>query len=292
MSKTSRATPRTPSTTPIQIQVTGDDTPGIAAYAEDRLRQALINVRVPVLHTRARLTRYRDPSLAKPFVIQVNIDLNGQLVRAQLCAASAREAIDLVSDRLRRRLRHVLERQQGSWEDRRGRPVPGSNRAEGRIGHEASSRPTHQHRPVGERDVVRRKTVTSGPLDISRAVTALEDLDYDFYLFTEIDSGQDSVLDRTRDGYRLAQVRPQADGRPDPDAEPGPSGQSMTVSPLPVPHLSIGEAALHLGVEDRAFLFFEDAGSGRGAVVYRRFDGDYGLVAMASSAMASSQSAT
>jgi ribosome-associated translation inhibitor RaiA len=40
----------------------------------------------------------------RPAIAKANLDLNGQLIRAQATAATMREAVDRMSDRLRIRL--------------------------------------------------------------------------------------------------------------------------------------------------------------------------------------------
>jgi len=79
------------------------------------------------------------------------------------------------------------------------------------------------------------------------------------------------VIYRTAGGYRLAMAHP----------KPGrlsPLPASMTVSPLPAPRLSVREAAERLDAAGQPFTFFTDADTGRGCVVYHRYDGHYGLL--------------
>jgi hypothetical protein len=46
----------------------------------------------------------------------------------------------------------------------------------------------------------------------------------------------------------------------------------------PVPTIGVDDAIELLNLSDEPFVFFVDASSGRGAVLYRRYDGHYGLV--------------
>lgn len=260
---------------PVHVQVTGATTPGIAAYAERRLQEAVADSRFPVLHARVRITRQPDPAVDRPVVAQANLDLNGRFLRVQQRAPSAREAVDLMRERLRHRLRHVEERTQGTWEDRRGRaPVRADH--EWRHGQEPAHRPPYFPRPPEEREVVRRKAVVLRPCGLDEAAADLEDMGYDFHLFTEAGTGQDSVLYRSGPtGYRVAQVDPQ------PDARLAPHALLATVSDLPAPRLSVAEATERMAVWDRPFLFFVDPERGRGALLYHRYDGHYGLVSPA-----------
>ena len=256
---------------PVQVQVTGDLPPEIAPYAERRVREVFGDTHFPVLHARIRITRLPDPALERPVVAQANLDVNGRFVRAQLSARTAREAVDLLRDRLRHRLQHVLQRAEGNWEDRRSRRTAAGPH-EWRHGDEPAHRAAHYPRPPDERGVVRHKTVTparSGPDD---AAADMADLGYDFHLFTEAGTRQDSVLYRSGPtGYRLAQVRP----KPEALAR---HTLPLTVSDQPAPRLSVREAVERMAVWEQPFLFFQDRDHGYGAVLYHRYDGHYGLI--------------
>ena len=78
-------------------------------------------------------------------------------------------------------------------------------------------------------------------------------------------------VDIDLNGYRLAQ----ADPRP---RRLGPLDPSITVSEIPAPVLTLAEATTRLEALGRPFLFFVDAAAGRGNLLYRRYDGHYGLI--------------
>jgi len=61
--------------------------------------------------------------------------------------------------------------------------------------------------------VIRHKAYTPARQTPGEAITELELLGYDFYLFTDRTTGQDSVLYRTATGYRLAVVTGPVPGR-------------------------------------------------------------------------------
>jgi hypothetical protein len=252
-----------PNETPVQVQIVGDDTPDIGEYAESRLREAFADSRLPILHARIRITRHGNPARARPVVAQANLDVNGRLVRAQFRARTAQEAVDLLRDRLRRRLHDVLQRPgdpaaMGTWRTQAELPEQQDEKAV---------------LPVEQREIVRHKTVTPLRQDVGQAAAYMEDMDYDFHLFTETGTGQDSVLYRSgATGYRLAQVDPR------PDAPPQPQGQPVTVSDHPAARLSVPEAMERMAAWTQPFLFFRDTENDRGAVLYLRHDGQYGLI--------------
>lgn len=102
----------------------------------------------------------------------------------------------------------------------------------------------------------------------------MEALGFEFHLFTDQATGQDSVIYRTNGGYRMARARP-GTGRP------GLADASITVSDRPAPRLTPAAAVGRLEAFGQAFVFFIDSETGRGSLVYHRYDGHYGLVAPA-----------
>ena len=259
-------------TTPVQVQVSGELPPDTAGYAQRRLQELIAASRFPVLHARIRVTRFPDPALPRPVVAQANLDVDGRFVRAQLDAPTAREAVDLLHDRLRHRLQRALQRTEGNWEDRRARHSSREEH-EWRHGDEPTHRPTHFPRPPEEREIIRHKTVTPARCGLDEAAADMADMGYDFHLFTEAGTGQDSVLYRSGPtGYRLAQVVPP------PDAALAPHSLLVTVSDQPAPRYSVGEAADRMAVWDQPFLFFVNTERDRGTLLYHRYDGHYGLI--------------
>ncbi|WP_020661535.1 ribosome hibernation promotion factor [Amycolatopsis benzoatilytica] len=256
--------------TPADIRIAVDERvlPGTSEYAQDKIGNLLRLAHRPVLSARVRVTRHGDPAVPRPVVAQANIDVNGRLVRAQAEGENAREAVD----RLEERLRHRLERIAQHWEARRG-GQPSAEPHEWRHESEPAHRPHWYPRLEGEREIVRHKSYTPVHCTIDDAARDMGLLDYDFHLFTESGTGRDSVLYRAGDtGYRLAQLTP-------PGAhELAPFQLPVTISEQPAPLLSTDEAVTRLGLLDLPFLFFLDSDRGRGAVLYHRYDGHYGLI--------------
>ena len=236
------------------------------SFAVHRVSSLLRVASEPVLFARVKLTMAADPAVERPAVAQVSADLNGRLIRAQAAGGTMREAVEHACDRLRMR----LERAAQNWEAvRGGRPVP----RPGQWRHQSLSAPRLPYfpRPPGERTVVRRKSYTLAHQTPDEAAAEAELLDYDFHRFTEKSTGQDSVIYRTADGCRLALAHPRT-------RRLGPVGPSITVSKMPALRLSVDQAAARLEAAGQSFLFFVNAETGRGNLIYHRYDGHYGLI--------------
>lgn len=249
--------------------VTSDGIPADARIeAERKIRSLSRYAHRPVLHARVRLTRSGDPALERPVIAQVNLDVDGRLVRAQVAAHSAHEAIDLVHDRMRNRLEHLAR-----YQEARPAGTPDAGPHEWRHGQQPTHRPDYFPRTAPDRRVVRHKAFEPRTATPDEAAFDMDLADYDFHLFTDSESGRDAVLYRAGPtGYRIAYV-----GGP-PAAPAGPRAVPLTVSPHPAAVLALPEAIDQLNGTGRPFLFFTDPVAGRGRVLYRRYDGHYGLI--------------
>lgn len=249
----------------VKLHVAGRVRPADVEYARRRIAALARYANEPILSVRVKLTRLADPALERPMLAQVNVDLNGRIVRAQVERPTMREAIDEAYERVRDR----LQRFDRSWQASRGaRPLDG---AEWRHASMPTDRPQYFPRPVSQREVVRRKSWTLERMTVDEAALDIDLLDYDFYIFTEVGSEVDSILYRTEEGLRLAQLDPR------PQQVSG-GVVAFTVSAHRAPRLGVEDAVNRLNATGWPFVFFRDAATGRGAVLYHRYDGHYGLI--------------
>lgn len=213
----------------------------------------------PVRRIRIRLGAHRDPAVHFPVVAEASATLAGGPVRAQLCAATAGEALPALRDRLRSQLERaglISSESAPPW-----RYVP----------------PPHPWvapfpRPPETRQVVRYKPWRLARLTVDEAVAEMERRDYGFHLFTEAGSGQDSVVYHAGPaGYRLTQLCP------DP-VRLTPHTVPLTCYDRCAPTLTTARAMRWLGMCEVGFLLFRHPDRDGGRVLYRRFDGHYGLL--------------
>src|SRR5664279_4378695 len=159
--------------------------PEIARYARMKVTKALRHSPRAVSSAKVRIHKHRDCAVARPMLAQANVVLNGQRIRVQVAGTGALQAIDLLDARLRRRLDGVARRRILYIANR---PVVGDN-----------ERPDRYGRPADECRVVRRKAVILRRRSVDQAVQDMIALDYDFHVFIEAGSGQDSVVSRSPD---------------------------------------------------------------------------------------------
>lgn len=234
----------------IEVLTRGNIPVAAVDEAATKVRGLARYTRRPITQARVRLTRLPDPAVANPVVAQGNLYLDGRLARARVAATTAHEAVDLLQARLRRRLARLAQH----WSPRRGGP------------------PGNDPHPPADRIIVRHEAYAHGRATPDEAVSDMDLMGYDFHLFTDDRTGHDAIVYRAGPtGYRLAELVPAPPPRPVPAAP-------LTISRRPVPRLHLPQAVALLEATGWPFLFYAIPATGRGRVLYRRHDGDYGLV--------------
>ena len=122
--------------------------------------------------------------------------------------------------------------------------------------------------------MVRRKTFAVAALTPEEASIEMDLLDHDFYLFTSAVTGDDNVVFRTGEGaYEL--IEP---SRESSTGAPHDPGWAMRLSDVHPSVMTVDGAIDLLDLGDEPFVFHLDVTTGRGNVVYRRYDGHYGVI--------------
>ena len=220
-------------------------------------------VKGPVLGARVVLTQEHNPRIPYPARAEAELNVQGRLVRARSAAPSMDAAVDDVAERLQRNLRRYMDRLV------EGQRIPETVPA-GEWRHRAWSppRPPTFARPVDEREIIRRKSFVFDPMPPREAANTLEDLDHEFLLFRDSQTDADALLYWRDDGL-LALVEPH--GR----STDGGAVHEPSHHPAPI---TLETAVAEMNTVGRRFLFFENAATRRANVLYRRYDGHYGLI--------------
>ncbi|MFE9424721.1 sigma 54 modulation/S30EA ribosomal C-terminal domain-containing protein [Kitasatospora sp. NPDC006697] len=224
----------------------GGGVPGEAvAELRGRIAAAAQGTNALVEAVRVRLVATAGTALA-----QVNAEVDGRRIRVQEAARSLGEAAERIAEGLRQRIGTVS----AGW----------------------SPRPWPQSAPPVPAGAVRRIARTKTPSLVwcspEAAVRTMDAMDYDIHLFTDPATETDAVVYRVGPtGYRLARTAVAA--------PPPASAVPLTLSPYAAPVLTQEQAVERLASAELPFLFFTEPGNGRGRVLYRRFDGELGLIA-------------
>jgi ribosomal subunit interface protein len=247
---------------PVSVTTRGGVSRAMEVYARDKVAKVYRYSRDTVRSAHVVLSYSHDPARPRPALAEAGLELDSTRVRAQAAEPTMREAIDVLVDRLQSAL--VQHRDTVVT---RHRWLATQRAHEWRHGSAPAPMLDHFRRPVEDREVVRRKTFALEPMSVEEAAFDMDLLGHEFYLFVDRASGTDAVVSATRGGYAVR------------GALTPPEGTSVPVRyDGPAPTLTDAEAKERLDLAGEPFLFYLDRASGRGRVLYLRYDGHYGLV--------------
>ena len=220
-----------------------------------------------VLAARVRVQHDDNPRIAHAYHAEGEIDVNGRIVRARSVGPSTDAALDTLADGLGRQLRRAADRRTAHRHE-----TGEAGLGQWRHADLPTKRPAFFPRPPQERRVIRRKTLALEPMTPVTAAADMLDLDHDFYLFRDARSGADAVIHRLREDGRLGLIEP-AGASPTTDdrwlvAEPNRFSEPVDLQ------MAIEE----MDAVEHRFLYYIERDSGRGSVIYRRYDGHYGVI--------------
>ncbi|MBX6748641.1 MAG: sigma 54 modulation/S30EA ribosomal C-terminal domain-containing protein [Micromonosporaceae bacterium] len=232
----------------LTVQVRGGVSTQERDSAEEMVRDVLARHRRVVADARVRVS---GAACGGPGLVQVNLRVCGAPARVQVPGPTVAAAIATAASRLDRQITRLSTTWQAwPWPDpeRRSLGLPGAGR------------------------IVREKAYRLRVARPCQAAATLHAMDYDVFLYTDVETGEDAVVYRAGPvGLALAR---QATMRPPMVAGP----LALTVNPRKTPVLTRSQAARWLADGWLPFLFFTDPDTGRGNLLYRRYDGNLGLV--------------
>lgn len=251
----------------VAVSTRGDVSEEQSGLARERLARMDRFVPDPILTARAMLTCESNPSLERPARAEAELDVNGRLVCGRVAAETMPLAIGELAKRLERQLRDFGERRAS-----RQREPAQTAQGEWRHGSWSTPRPGYFPRAAVERELIRRKTFALESMEPLQALAEMLDLDHDFYLFRDSQTGSDAVVYHRDDGrIGLIGVGGEGEGRPSRD---GIVYEQSRFSAA----ITLQDAIDEMNALSHRFMFFVDAASGRGEVIYMRYDGHYGLI--------------
>jgi ribosomal subunit interface protein len=251
----------------VDVITRGPVAPEIADLARDKVGELDSAVQRPLTRARVVLQKEANPRIALSARAEGQVRFDGHVVRGRVEAESMRQAVDDLAERLRRQLRRHVDR----LVTRRRVPA-GVTEGQWQRAAWTPARPPRSWRAPGGREVIRRKTFALEPIGAVEAAADMVALDHEFYLFLDADTRTDSVVYRRDDG-RPAVIAPPGSAVPD-EGDQDPLRETSRYSEP----LDFADAVSEMDALNHRFLFFTDASTGRGAVLYLRYDGHYGFI--------------
>ena len=138
--------------------------------------------------------------------IEITCRTRGPVVRSEACADDFYKALDLAADRLERRLRQAADRRRVHHGRRTPRSVAEVTASLPDSALVSSVPNEPEDASDGPGRIVREKEHTAKPMTVDQALFEMELVGHDFYLFSDVESGQPSVVYR-RHAYDYGLIR-------------------------------------------------------------------------------------
>jgi putative sigma-54 modulation protein len=172
-------------------------TEAIREYVEQKIDKAVSHFQTLTTEVDVHLSVARNPRIASSQSAEVTVYANGSVIRAEEKSENLYASIDLVADKIARKLRKFKERKSDRTAAKTSiavveqPPVPVPN------GNRVVELPTQ---------VVRNKYFAMPALSVDEALERLELIDHDFYVFRNADTGEINVVyERNHGGYGVIQ---------------------------------------------------------------------------------------
>ncbi|HMX71713.1 MAG TPA: HPF/RaiA family ribosome-associated protein [Solirubrobacterales bacterium] len=252
----------------VDVTTRGSVDPEAVELAQEKLTELESAVGRPLSHVRVVLRQEKE-SIPNAARAEGEAQVGKTIIRGHVAADSMSHAVHELADRLQQQIRRHLDRvtslkrqpvetPDGKWDH--GTWVP--------------ARPAQSLLAPGEREVIRRKVLSLVPLKASEAAELMRELDHGFYLFHDSDTEADSVI-YLRDDGQLAVIAAQGVAAPaDGEDSSGIQRETSHYSSA----LTLEDAVSQMDELNHRFMFFTDAATDRAAIIYLRYDGNYGLI--------------
>lgn len=177
-------------------------TDALREYVNQKIEKAVNHFQNITMEVDVHLSVARNPRITSKQIAEVTIYANGAVIRAQEGSEDLYASIDLVADKIQRKLRKYKEKQQHKKTHdlpKTGVVVEEVPVVDDLIGDRTPELPE---------EVLRMKYFAMPPMAIEEALEQLQLVDHDFYMFRNIKSGEINVIyERNHGGYGVIQPR-------------------------------------------------------------------------------------
>lgn len=173
-----------------------DITEGLREYISQKIDRAVSHYESLTQEVDVNLSVARNPRISDRQAAEVTIYANGAVIRAEEKSDNLYASIDLVSDKIARKLRKFKEKKTSKT------PIKTSIAVE----NITVPLPNANAVPVLPPPVIRNKYFTMNPMTVDDAIEQLDLVDHDFFVFRNQSNGQINVIyQRNHGGYGLIQ---------------------------------------------------------------------------------------
>ncbi len=179
-----------------------DITAALREYVSQKIDKAVSHYQSMTQEVDVHLSVERNPRISDRQAAEVTIYANGTVIRAEEKSDNLYASIDLVADKIARKLRKFKERKHSRTPEKTSIAVenmdllpPTNNGSNGKA-------------PTLPPPVIRNKFFAMPPMTVEEALEQLELVDHDFFVFRNKATGEINVIyERNHGGYGLIQPR-------------------------------------------------------------------------------------
>jgi|Transcript_24188 putative sigma-54 modulation protein len=161
-------------------------------YVEDKIGTVISKFAGVAQRCDTHLSVMRNPAVSDSDVAEVVVFCKGEVVRAEERSPSMYSSIDLVADKVARKLRKVKERKEG----KRSKPKLKVSLAEA-----IEATALEEEPPLFDATtLIRKKKYPMPEQSLVDAMVCMDGLDHDFYMFKSEETGQINVIYKRKEG--------------------------------------------------------------------------------------------
>lgn len=150
---------------------------------------------------KVKLSVLKNPRITDNNITEVTIFLNGRIIRSEHASEDMYASIDLVADKLERQIQKYKAQVYRSYQHKE-RPLPVSEASSVLLPRES----LENHKNELDEKIIRQKSFTINPMTPEEALTELNLVNHDFYVFTNSRTKKINVIYKRKHGdYGLIQ---------------------------------------------------------------------------------------
>ena len=185
-------------------------TPALQDYANEKIEHVhkLLQQRKidEVTRVELELKVEKNPSIPEPCIAEATVFTRGPVIRARESSTDMYAAVDLVSDKLVRRVKKYHDKVHGrtkhAHEKPAGAPAPAEELAPVPVAAAAADEFAGELGHAGDNGrIVKTKQFALKPMSVHEATLQLELVGHDFFVFTNAESNRTNVVYRRNDGH-------------------------------------------------------------------------------------------
>ena len=185
-------------------------TDSIRNYVHQKIEKAVSHHQYLTLEVDVHLSIARNPRIsAEQQIAEVTLYVNGAIIRAEERSEVLYASIDMVADKIARRLRKYKEKRRGHRDHASVKESPVDEvEVRGGLTPDAVQALINERQPELPKEVVRMKYFPMSPMKVEQALEQLQLVGHDFYMFHNSETQEINVIyKRNHGGYGVLQPR-------------------------------------------------------------------------------------